>query len=206
MERLKKLITSIRGFEGPLSVLDNIEIDNINYEIMIREEKIIIVVNIYNKYRDRYVFHKTLDYTPNIFEIVKEWKIWELGIRTEVSQKEIERIIFELEFLQVENNKNVFTRSITDFIYKLDIKKVEIYKKEDDKENRVKFRIIEEYNYPVVIEYKNLIFKFDAKEKIAKFDKLSQIQSRTFKIENLIRLERYFRKEVEIDEIWEYIR
>ncbi len=206
MERLKKLL-SITKFEGPLTVLDNIEIDDVNYEIMIREEKIIIVVKIYNKYKDKYVFHKTLDYTPNIFEIVKEWKIWELGIRTEVSQKEIEKIIFELEFLKVENNKSVFLRSITDFLYNLDIKEVEIYKKEDNKENRIKFKIIEEYNYPVVIEYQNLIFKFNAKEKLAKFDKLSKVLiNRSLKIENLISLERYFRKEVEKEEIWEYIR
>jgi chromatin remodeling complex protein RSC6 len=45
------------------------------------------------------------------------------------------------------------------------------------------------------------MFKFNAKGKITK----SEVK-RSFKIENLIGLERYFRKEIEKKEIWKYIR
>jgi hypothetical protein len=199
MERLKKLLTNIKGFEGPLTELENIEIDSVNYEITIRMEKIIIVISIYDKEKNKYVFYKTLNYTSKIFEIVKEWKIWELGIRTEVSQKEIEKIIFEIEFLE-ENNKTSFPRNVTDFLFKLNIKKVEISKTENNIKV-IKVRIIEEYNYPVVIEHQDLIFKFDAKEKLPKFDKIANSSV----LRSLIGVENYFKAGVPIDEVWQYI-
>jgi hypothetical protein len=214
MERLKKLITGIKGFEGPLKKLDDLQIDEIVYDLQIKREKILLEIRITPKWdTTKYSFYKILSYSPIIFKYIKNWRIWELGITTDnirenIKFEDIEKMIFDFTFTLDINENTKFEKELVDFLRKIGIvkEKVKINYRENYENEDIEIKLIETFNYPILIKYKNLEVEFlTSFTKTVKFDKIIEIRN-TFKLNEIENIIKYLSSDVNVEDVKKYIK